>query len=133
MNRCAYIFLDESGNFDFSVNGRWGSGTLKIAEQVSAAGHPPPEIEDDGGCVTVRFRHGQFVPQQPTGTESIKRQEAILALLARAEDGLALREIRAQLGPQTNERRLREDLAILKNRGLVAPVGYGWEVRWKRL
>ena len=111
---------------------RWGSGTLKIAEQVSAAGLPPPEIEDDGGCVTVRFRHGQFVPQQPTGTESIKRQEAILALLALAEDGLALREIRAQLGPQTNERRLREDLAILKNRGLVAPVGYGRGARWKR-
>ncbi|MYB57663.1 MAG: AAA family ATPase [Gemmatimonadetes bacterium] len=112
---------------------RWGSGTLKIAEQVSAAGLPPPEIEDDGRCVTVRFRHGQPLIQQPTGTESIKRQEAILTLLALAEDGLALREIRAQLGPQTNERRLREDLAILKNRGLVAPVGYGRGARWKRL
>ncbi|MDE0684546.1 MAG: putative DNA binding domain-containing protein [Candidatus Poribacteria bacterium] len=112
---------------------RWGSGTLKIAEQVSAAGLPPPEIEDDGGCVTVRFRHGHPLIQQSTGTDSIKRQEAILALLDRAEDGLALREIRAQLGPQTNERRLREDLAILKNRGLVAPVGYGRGARWKRL
>ena len=48
-----------------------------------------------------------------------------LALLDRADDGLALREIRAQSGPQTNERRLREDLAILKDRGLVAAMGYG--------
>ena len=100
---------------------------------MSAAGLPPPEIEDDGGCVTVRFRHGHPLIQQPTGTESVKRQEAILALLDRVKDGLALREIRAQLGPQTNERRLREDLAILKNRGLVAPVGYGRGARWKRL
>ncbi len=112
---------------------RWGSGTLKIAEQVSAAGLPPPEIEDDGGCVTVRFRHDQTLIQQPAGTEPIKRQEAILALLERAEDGLALREIRALLGPQTNERRLREDLAILKNRGLVEPLGHGRGARWKRL
>lgn len=112
---------------------RWGSGTLKIAEQVSAAGLPPPEIEDDSGCVTVRFRHGQPLIQQPTGTELIKRQEAILALLERAEGGLALREIRAQLGPQTNERRLREDLATLKNQGLVEPMGHGRGARWKRL
>ena len=112
---------------------RWGSGTLKIAEQVSAAGLPPPEIEDDGGCVTVRFRHGQPLIQQLTGTELIKRQEVILALLERAEGGLALREIRAQLGPQTNERRLREDLATLKNQGLVEPMGHGRGARWKRL
>ena len=111
----------------------WGSGTLKMAELASAAGLPPPEIEDDGGCVTVRFRHGQFVPQQRTGSGPIEQQEAILVLLDRAEDGLALREIRAQLGPQTNERRLREDLAILKDRGLVAAMGHGRGARWKCL
>ena len=42
----------------------WGSGTLKMAELTSSAGLPIPEIEDDGGCVTVRFRHGQFVPRR---------------------------------------------------------------------
>ena len=35
---------------------RWGRGTLKIAELTAAANLPPPEIEDDGRCVTVRFR-----------------------------------------------------------------------------
>ena len=40
----------------------WGSGTLKMAELASSAGLPAPEIEDDGGSVTVRFRHGRFVP-----------------------------------------------------------------------
>lgn len=112
---------------------KWGSGTLKMAEQARAAGLPTPEIEDDGGCVTVRFRHSQFVPQKSTESTPIKRQEAILALLDRAEDGLALREIRAHLGPHTNERRLREDLAILKTQGLVTAMGHGRGARWKRL
>ena len=112
---------------------KWGSGTLKMAELTSSAGLPIPEIEDASGCVTVRFRHGQPLPQQPTGSRPIERQEAILALLDRAEDGLALREIRAQSGPHTNERRLREDLAILKDRGLVTAMGHGRGARWKRL
>ncbi len=108
-----------------------GVGTLKMAELVNEAGLPPLEIEDAGSWVAVRFRHGQFVPQQLTGSRAIKRQEAILSLLDRADDGLALREIRAQLGPHTNERRLREDLAILKGRGLIATIGHGRSARWK--
>ena len=37
----------------------WGSGTLRMAELTSSAGLPVPEIEDDGGTVTVRFLHGR--------------------------------------------------------------------------
>ena len=111
----------------------WGSGTLKMADLATSAGLPTPEIEDGDDCVSVCFRHGQFVPQQRSGSGSVEWQEAILVLLDRADDGLALREIRAQLGPQTNERRLREDLARLKDRGLVAVMGYGRGARWKRL
>lgn len=109
---------------------RWGSGTLKIAEQVSAAGLPPPEIEDDGGCVTVRFRHGQFVPQQRI--ESIKRQETILTLLERAADGLALRDIQVVLGPEVSQRQVRRVLEGLRNSGLVESTGPGPRARWKR-
>ena len=39
-----------------------GSGTLKMADLASRAGLPVPEIDDDGGAVTVRFRNGRFVP-----------------------------------------------------------------------
>ena len=45
----------------------WGSGTLKMADLASSSGLPIPEIEDDGGAVTVRFRHGQFIPQPRGG------------------------------------------------------------------
>ena len=34
-----------------------------MADLTSSAGLPVPEIEDDGGAVTVRFRHGQLVPR----------------------------------------------------------------------
>lgn len=37
----------------------WGSGTLRMAELMSSAGLPIPEIEDEGGTVTVRFRHNR--------------------------------------------------------------------------
>ena len=86
----------------------WGRGTLKMAELATSAGLLRPEIEDRGDCVTVCFRHGQFVPSPRSGSEVIKRQEAILAVLDRAVDGLALREIHAQLPPNTSERQCEE-------------------------
>ena len=39
----------------------WGRGTLRMAEETASAGLPRPEIEDDGGTVTVCFRHGKAV------------------------------------------------------------------------
>ena len=33
----------------------WGRGTLRMAEIAAESHLPPPEIEDAGGCVTVRF------------------------------------------------------------------------------
>ena len=53
------------------------------------------------------------------------RLRAILAVLDRAGQPLALREIRAGLARQVDERRLREDLADMKAKGLIAPSGHG--------
>ena len=120
----------------------WGRGTLKMAELTTSAGLPLPEIEDSGGCVTVCFRHGQFVPSQRDISDLTEQQRAILELLDQSDRPLALREIRSQLGSQSQslfgnprwiERRLREDLAILKTRGLAKPTGRGRGARWKRL
>ena len=59
----------------------WERGTLKMAELTTSAGLPRPEIEDAGGCVTVRFRHGQFVPSQRGESDLTEQQRAILDLL----------------------------------------------------
>ena len=111
----------------------WGSGTLKMAELTSSTGLPIPEIEDDGGVVTVRFRHGQFVPLSEDGEASpAQRREEVLALLNSAEDGLTRSEIRTRLGPSVSERQVRRALEELKARGLVLSPGRGRSGRWKR-
>ena len=111
----------------------WGSGTLKMADLASSSGLPVPEIEDDGGAVTVRFRHSLFVPQ-PEGSEArpAQRWEEVLALLNSAEDGLTRGEIRTRLGPGVSERQVRRALEELKTRGLVMSPGRGRSGRWKR-
>ena len=112
----------------------WGSGTLKMAEMASNAGLPIPEIEDDGACVTVRFRHGRLVPQRHRGVSSPdERREAILVMLDGAEDGLTRREIHALLTPGVSERQVRRALEDLKSRGLVVSPGRGQTGRWKSL
>ncbi len=109
----------------------WGRGTLKMAELATSAGLPRPEIEDASGAVTVRFRHGQVVPSQRSGSAVIERQNAILALLDRAEGGLALREIHAQLPLDVSERQVRRALTELRDRGLAVSTGPGPAARWK--
>ena len=111
----------------------WGRGTIKMVELTRLAGLPSPEIEDVGGGVTVRFRPSRYVPPQRVGRDVTKRQQAILALLATAGDGLALREIYARLEKPVTGRQVREDLAILRTLGLASPEGHGRSARWKRL
>ena len=111
----------------------WGSGTLKMAELASGAGLPVPEIEDSGGAVTVRFRHGQPLPP-PRGRASspAERRELILALLDRTEDGLTRREINFRLGSAGSERQVRRALEELRDAGLVVSTNRGPLTRWIR-
>ena len=83
--------------------------------------------------MTVRFRHGQFVPQRRRGGTSFEeRQEEILALLERAQDGLTRAEIRARLGLAVSERQVRRVPEELKDRELIVSPGRGRSGRWKR-
>ena len=110
----------------------WGRGTLKMTELTTSAGLPHPEIEDTGGYVTVRFRHGQFMPQQRhSGSSPVGRQKMILTLLDRADGGLPLRDICTQLAPHTSKRRVIRTLEVLKRQGLIVSSGRGATARWK--
>ena len=112
----------------------WGSGTLKMADLASSSGLPIPEIEDDGGAVTVRFRHGQFIPQPRGGGVSgpEAQRELILTLLEGADEGLTRREIHARSGPGVSERQVRRALEELKDRRLVVSTNRGPLTRWRR-
>ena len=110
----------------------WGGGTLKMMELVNEAELPPLEIEDAGNWVAVRFRHGQFVPQQHAWDRPAGRQRAILALLEHAEDGMTRREIGAHLGLGVSDRQVRRALEELRDRGLIVSTNRGPLTRWMR-
>ena len=110
----------------------WGRGTIKMAELAAAAGLPEPEIDERSECVSVRFRQADKTQvSQVMEGELTEEQNTVLRLLRSANRALALREIRAMARPQTDQRRLREDLAILKAKGLVDSAGRGRGARWK--
>ena len=111
----------------------WGRGTIKMVETVEQAGLPKPEIEDAGGCITVRFRPSRYVPPRRVGRDVTERQRTILTFLDQASRGLALREILSKLGGTATERQVREDLRILRTLGLASPSGHGRGARWDRL
>ena len=111
----------------------WGRGTIRMADLAKAAGLPRPEIEERGDCVTVRFRCEEYLTARETEGDLTERQDAILTLLRRSSRGLALREVRSLLGEQANGRRVREDLATLKAKGLAESTGRGRGARWKPL
>lgn len=109
----------------------WGSGTLKMAKLVSRSGLPSPEIEDEGGCVTVRFRHGKMVPKRRKQNEPVELSRKILAMINNAGDGLARRDIRAQMSAGVSERQVRRILEELKESGLIVSVSRGRGARWR--
>lgn len=110
----------------------WGGGTIKMAEEASAAGLPRPEIEDSESGVTVRFRSGQAVAEQRPGTELNEIQQEVLAALAPGKDGQAFRDLRGRF-PDFSERQLRRALDGLKSRGLIASTGRGLQGKWIRV
>ena len=123
---------------------RWGRGTLKMAEVTTAAGLPLPEIEDAGGCVTVRFRHPaslvHLVVEESTAVtdESVPQvrklsevQRNILDLLNQSDHPPALREIHARVPASASIRQVKRSLARLKELGLVEPTGRGASARWR--
>jgi ATP-dependent DNA helicase RecG len=111
----------------------WGRGTIKMAELVTRAGLPQPEIEEAGGCVMVRFRPSRYVPPLRVAQDVTERQRRVLAVLAEKPNGMALREICSGLDVEASERQVREDLAVLKVLGLANSEGHGRGARWKLL
>lgn len=108
----------------------WGRGTLKIAELTAQAGLPRPEIEDAGGCVTVRFRPSRYVAPQRVARALSPAQQNVLEMLGNAPRGLAFRAIRAGFPEGISDWGLKADLALLRQLGLVSTRGYGKGARW---
>ncbi len=110
----------------------WGRGTLRMAEIAAESHLPPPEIEDAGGCVTVRFRPRRYIPPGRVQRDITERQQAILRTLDEAPEGLPVREIAARFADKATIRQVRWDLGVLKVLDLVDSSGRGRGARWRR-
>ncbi len=124
---------------------RWGRGTLKMAEVTIATGLPQPEIEDAGGCVTVRFRHPSasmhIVAKERTAVADESNvqvqklsevQRSVLDLLDHTDHPLALREIHARLAGSLSLRQVKRVLGRLRELGFATSTGHGVSARWNR-
>ena len=107
-----------------------GSGTIRMAQLTSEAGLPALEILEHDQCVTVRFSQSQVANRRPSEIDLSDLQWNILQLLRSSIQGLPLREIKTQLGQDSDLLRIREDLNILKFRGLASIRGRGRGARW---
>jgi ATP-dependent DNA helicase RecG len=107
----------------------WGRGTLKMAELSQQAGLPPPEIEEVAGAVLVRFRPSRYIPPQRIGHDLTDRQQGILRVLGGGR-ALSLSEIAKQIAFGGSLKVLQDDIALLKQLGLVELRGRGRGARW---
>ena len=110
----------------------WGRGTIKMAEIAAESNLRRPDIEESGGCVTVRFRPRRYVPPERVQRTVTERQRTILAMLDEAPNGLAVREIVATLEDGATNRQVRLDLGLLKALELAHSSGRGRGARWRR-
>lgn len=104
-----------------------------MADLTTDARLPRPEIEESGGCVTMRFLRANHVIARKSESGLTEQQSEILTLSHRSDHTLALREIHSLVGQQADRRRIRQDLAFLKSKGLIESTGHGRGARWKPL
>jgi ATP-dependent DNA helicase RecG len=111
---------------------QWGTGTLKMAEATEQAGLPPPEFEERGGEVVVRFRPTQYVAPSRTTHDLTPLQRDLLQALG---DGgpMALSQIMDTINPDVTERTIRRNLNTLRDLDMVDLSGHGRGARWHLL
>jgi ATP-dependent DNA helicase RecG len=107
----------------------WGRGTIKMAELTAQAGLVSPEFACTGGEVVVRCRpiHDGALSQVDRDVSPLQR-ELLEALTVLGPTTLA--NLRAVLHAHAADRTIQENLAILRQRGLVDSQGRGRGARW---
>lgn len=116
---------------------KWGSGYKRIIDSCKEGGYPEPKWEELGTAIRVTFYpHPSTVIPEPRkflladAPSLTPREEAILTLL-RHTNRLPFREIYKKFIPLLSERMLRYELASMKKKGLIVPVGKGRAQIWQ--
>ena len=108
----------------------WGRGTLKMVELTNAAGLPAPEIVEDIGAVTVRFRPASLAEIGKDQHDVNPFQREILDILA-LRGALSVSEILNQLRNPQSRSTVARALSLLRQLKLVELIGRGRTAMWK--
>ncbi|MBI5487033.1 MAG: hypothetical protein HY905_06845 [Deltaproteobacteria bacterium] len=102
---------------------RWGRGTNKIIEECERAGCPPPDFEDTGVSVVVRFRPAAHAPVEKAATRWAVA-DRVMEILEEAGP-LGAQDLLARLGAPITVRALQKHLVKLRQDGRIVVVGRG--------
>ena len=109
---------------------QWGRGTLKMIELTEEAGLIPPEFEERGGEIVIRFRPIHYVPPRRVQQDLSGLQRRLLQLLG-VEGSMALSDIMEKLPDDAAAKRtVQENLKTLRQLDLVDLDGHGCGARW---
>lgn len=109
---------------------QWGRGTLRMTELTQEAGLAPPEFEESGGQLIVRFFPTRYVaPRRVDRSLSELEQEVLQGV---GQVGPArLSQIQDVLETDVPKRRLQHTLQTLRDLDLVRLRGHGRGARWR--
>jgi len=111
---------------------QWGRGTIMMKEATEAAGLVPPEFEERGGEIVVRFRPTRYVAPRRVERDLSDLQRELLQIVGR-EGPVRLSEIKNVLQSDAAERTVQENLQSLRELDLIDLQGHGRGARWRLL
>lgn len=101
-----------------------------MAELTEEAGLVPPEFEERGGEIVVRFRPTRYIAPRRVEYDLIDLQQELLQIVGR-EGPAALSNIMDELKKDAAERTVQENLQTLRDLKLIQLEGRGRGARWK--
>jgi ATP-dependent DNA helicase RecG len=101
-----------------------------MVELTEEAGLVPPEFEERGGEIVVRFRPTRYVAPRRVEHDLSDLQQELLQIVGR-EGPVSLSDVKAYLAKDAAERTVQENLQTLRDLDLLRLEGHGRGARWR--
>lgn len=109
---------------------QWGRGTIMMQEATEEAGLVPPEFEERGGAIVVRFRPTRYVAPRRVEHDLSDLQQQLLQIVGR-EGPVAISDIEQRLDTEAARRTVQKHLNVLREMELVEMKGRKGGARWQ--
>jgi ATP-dependent DNA helicase RecG len=109
---------------------QWGRGTIMMQEATEEAGLVPPEFEERGGEIVVRFRPTRYVAPRRVEHDLSDLQQQLLQIVGR-EGPVAISDIEQRLDTEAARRTVQKHLNVLREMELVEMKGRKGGAQWQ--